>query len=124
MFARVLRDYRTQYHDPVTLVVGDLVELGARDSEWPEFIWGTDPGGRSGWIPGRVLTGDRGTVCCIADYSARELDADAGETLRLIRETGGWWWCENARRHQGWLPATHLEIVTAPLPGATTGANA
>ncbi len=110
MKARVTRDYRTQYHDPVTIAVGDSVSLGARDSEWPRFVWGTDPGGRSGWIPDDVLDRDNGQARCTEDYSARELDVDATETVHLLRETGGWWWCENARGQQGWVPATHLDI--------------
>ena len=110
MIAIALRDYRTQYHDPVMIAVGEGVVLGARDTEWPQFIWGTDMQGRSGWIPERVLDGDAGTVRCIEDYSARELDVDVGESLRLLRETGGWWWCENAGGAQGWVPATHLQV--------------
>lgn len=110
MKAIVVRNYRTQYPDPVTIAVGEVVVLGARDTEWPQFIWGTDRCGRSGWIPERVLGGDAGTVRCIEAYSARELDVDVGDDVRLLRETGGWWWCENARGAQGWVPATHLQI--------------
>lgn len=121
MQARVLRDYRTQYAEPITMSVGERVVLGARDTEWPEFIWGTDVRGRSGWVPARVLDRDRGDACCIVDYSARELDADAGETLNLIHETGGWWWCENARQQQGWLPATHLDLDDAQAPRRADG---
>lgn len=110
MFALALRDYRTQYHDPVVIKVGELVVLGARDTEWPSFIWGADAQGRSGWIPDRVLDRDSDVAQCIEDYSARELDVDAGESLRLLHETGGWWWCENARGQQGWVPATHLDL--------------
>lgn len=121
MQARVLRDYRTQYPDPIAISVGEPVVLGARDTEWPEFIWGTDVRGRSGWVPARVLDRDHGDACCIADYSARELDADVGETLDLIHETGGWWWCENARQQQGWLPATHLDLDDTQAPRHADG---
>ena len=110
MHARVARNYRTQYHDPVTIVVGETVLLGARDDEWPRFIWGTDPYGRSGWIPDDVLDRDSGEARCIRDYSARELDVDVDESLQLLAETGGWWWCENTRGQQGWVPATHLNL--------------
>jgi hypothetical protein len=44
------------------------------------------------------------------DYTARELDADAGQRVMLIDEAGGWWWCENEQGAQGWLPARDLEI--------------
>ncbi|HSX60552.1 MAG TPA: SH3 domain-containing protein [Tahibacter sp.] len=110
MYAVLLRDYRTQYRDPVRFSRGEPVTLGARDTEWPEFIWATDAAGRSGWVHERYLDGDRGTVAAARDYTARELDADAGERVRLIEEAGGWWWAENDRGAQGWLPARDLSM--------------
>lgn len=110
MFAVLLRDYRTQYHDPVRFARGDAVVVGARDTEWPEFLWATDAAGRSGWVHQSYLAGDRGTVLGARDYTARELDADAGERVRLIEQAGGWWWAENERGAQGWLPARDLSM--------------
>lgn len=110
MFAVVLRDYRTQYHDPVRFERGDRIVAGARDTEWPEFIWATDPAGRSGWVHQSYLAGESGTVTATRDYTARELDADAGERVRLIEQAGGWWWVENERGAQGWLPARDLSM--------------
>lgn len=110
MRARLLRDYRTQYHDPVRFVRGDAVQAAQRDTEWPEFLWATDAGGRSGWVHQDYLDGDRGKVSAVRDYSARELDAAAGEAVRLIEQAGGWWWVENERGEQGWLPARDLSI--------------
>jgi SH3-like domain-containing protein len=108
--ARVVRDYRTQYPDPVRFAQGETVAVGARDTEWPEFVWATDAGGRSGWVHQRYLDADRGTARATRDYSARELDASAGEQVRLIEEAGGWWWCESATGAQGWLPARDLDL--------------
>jgi SH3-like domain-containing protein len=108
--ARLVRDYRTQYHDPVRFARGESVLVGVRDSEWPEFVWATDAGGRSGWVHQRYLDGDHGEARATRDYTARELDATAGEEVHLIEEAGGWWWCENATGAQGWLPARDLQI--------------
>ncbi|MBL8297581.1 MAG: SH3 domain-containing protein [Rhodanobacteraceae bacterium] len=110
MWAVLLRDYHTQYPDPVCFVRGDAIVAGARDTEWPEFIWATDPAGRSGWVHQSYLSADRGSVLGLRDYSARELDASAGERVRLIEQAGGWWWAENERGVQGWLPARDLSM--------------
>lgn len=110
MVAVLLRDYRTQYADPVRFARGEPVQVGARDTEWPEFLWATDPAGRSGWVHQSYLGGERGTVTATRAYSARELDAVAGERVRLIEQAGGWWWVENEHGAQGWLPARDLSM--------------
>ncbi|UXI69194.1 SH3 domain-containing protein [Tahibacter amnicola] len=110
MIATLLRDYQTQYADPVRFARGENVLVGERDTEWPQFIWATDGGGRSGWVHESYLSGDRGHVQAVRDYTARELDAVAGEKVRLLEEAGGWWWVENGRGEQGWLPARDLSM--------------
>jgi hypothetical protein len=110
MYARLLRDYRTQYRDPLRFGAGESVELGARDTDWPEFIWATDRHGRSGWAHESFLDRDHGIAIARRDYTARELDAASGERVRLIEQAGGWWWTENTRGEQGWLPARDLDI--------------
>ncbi|MCC7249680.1 MAG: hypothetical protein IT473_13745 [Lysobacter sp.] len=35
MQARVVRDYRTQYENPIRFAKGEIVTLGERDTEWP-----------------------------------------------------------------------------------------
>jgi SH3-like domain-containing protein len=115
--AVLLRDYRTQYHDPVRFARGERVQVGARDTEWPEFLWATDAAGRSGWVHQSYLDGDHGDVAAARDYSARELHADAGQQVRLIEPAGGWWWAEDARGEQGWLPARDLRIADDTAAG-------
>jgi hypothetical protein len=108
--ARVVRDYRTQYADPVRFARGETVVVDRRDTEWPEFLWATDPDGRSGWVHERYLDADHGIARAVRDYDARELDATRGERVRLVEEAGGWWWCENQQGAQGWLPARDLDL--------------
>lgn len=47
------------------------------------------------------------------DYSARELDADPGQLVQLLRPLNGWIWC---RRHGdgelGWLPLEKLKQLS------------
>lgn len=111
MRARVIREYRTQYRNPIGFRAGETVRTGARDGEWPAFVWTTTADGNAGWAPVewlRPLGGDRAEA--LRDYSARELDAAAGDEVALRHEHGGWWWATHADGREGWLPATHLEI--------------
>jgi Variant SH3 domain len=108
--ARVVRDYRTQYANPIRFAAGEIVTLGARDTEWPAFIWSITQDGNAGWAPVDWLTplGD-GRAEALRDYSAQELDVDASDDVVLHSELGGWWWCERMDGIRGWVPANCLE---------------
>lgn len=112
MRARAVRDYRTQYADPIRFARGDVVALGARDTEWPSFAWTTTADGNAGWAPVDWLQpqGD-GRAVALRDYSAQELDVRAGDTVALLHALGDWWWCAHADGRRGWLPARDLEPI-------------
>jgi hypothetical protein len=107
--ARITRDYRTQYANPIRFAAGDVVILGERDTEWPAFIWAITADGNAGWAPFDWLKplGD-GRAEALRDYSAQELDVDADDEIALLHELGGWWWCERADGRCGWVPAEHM----------------
>lgn len=109
MRARVVRDYRTQYANPIRFAAGEIVTLGERDTEWPAFIWTITADGNAGWAPLDWLKplGDSRAEA-LRDYSAQELDADAGDTVELLFELGGWWWASHDNGSFGWLPASNL----------------
>lgn len=108
--ARVVRDYRAQYANPIRFAAGDVVTLGARDTEWPAFVWTINADGNAGWAPIDWLTplGD-GRAEALRDYSAQELDVDAGDEVELHHTLGGWWWCEREDGQRGWVPDGHLQ---------------
>jgi hypothetical protein len=110
--AHVVRDYRTQYANPIRFAAGDSVTLGERDTEWPAFIWAITQDGNAGWAPFDWLRplGD-GRAEALRDYSAQELDVDAGDDVVLHSELGGWWWAERRDGRCGYVPAGHLEPV-------------
>lgn len=116
MRARLLCDYRSAYPHPIRFHAGQVVALGVRDEEWPAFAWVGTGDGNAGWAPHawlRLL--DDGHAEALRDYDARELDADAGESVLLHHEHGGWWWSERADGAQGWLPASDLELLQDTL---------
>ena len=110
MQARIVRDYRTQYANPIKFAQGELVTLGERDTEWPAFIWTTTADGNAGWASFDWLKPlDDGRAEALRGYSAQELDVGAGDEVALHHEIGGWWWCESAEGCFGWVPAEHLD---------------
>ncbi|WP_454257005.1 SH3 domain-containing protein [Pseudoxanthomonas mexicana] len=112
MRARAVRDYRTQYANPIRFARRDVVALGARDTEWPAFAWTTTADGNVGWAPVDWLQPrDDGHAVALRDYSAQELDVRAGDTVALQHELGGWWWCTHADGRSGWLPARDLDLI-------------
>ncbi len=110
MKARLLRAYARQHADPIVFRAGDVVLVGVRDEEWPEFWWATDPRGRSGWVHRQFIAGTEGMTTATRDYDACELDAAEGDIVELIEEAGGWWWSVDVHGQRGWLPARDLEI--------------
>ena len=110
MKARIVRNYRSQYTNPIRFAAGELVTLGERDTEWPAFIWTITRNGTASWAPFNWLKPlDDVKAEALHDYSAQELDVDAGDDVVLHSELGGWWWSEHADGRIGWVPAAHLE---------------
>lgn len=109
--ARVIATHRAPDRPAIRVAPGDAVTLGERDGDWPEFVWTTLATGLGGWIPSVLFDRDHGEATARQDYDTRELDADAGEVLVLHRELAQWWWAENERGEQGWIPARVLEPI-------------
>ena len=106
MHAKLRAHYRAKNRQPLAVATGETVTLGIRDVDWPEFFLATDARGRNGWIHQSCLDGN----VALRDFDARELDANAGDEVRLIELLGGWWWAENEIGERGWLPERVLAI--------------
>jgi hypothetical protein len=71
--------------EPLQLVVGEEVQVGQRDTEWPGFVFVTATHG-AGWVPARHLSHDSGKAVVQVPYDTTELHTLEGEALELIRE--------------------------------------
>lgn len=90
---------------PVRVDVGDRVDVGERDTEWPAFVFVTSPRG-SGWIPERLLQ-RRGASTVVAEpYDTTELPTEKGDELEVLVEdlASGWLWCRAKTGREGWVP--------------------
>lgn len=112
---RVVRAYLAQYANPIQFPAGAIVSLGEPDTEWPAFAWTTTADGNAGWAPVDWLKalGD-GRAQALRDYSAKEVTADVGEEGHAAHGYGGWTWIFTDRGASGWIPDTHLEILSEP----------
>ncbi|MBJ7608854.1 MAG: hypothetical protein JF887_05420 [Candidatus Dormibacteraeota bacterium] len=88
------------------LDVGDRVQVGERDTEWPEFVFVTATHG-SGWVPARHLSHPLAAAGVEVPYDITELATAPGEVLDVVMadDLSGWLWCRSSRGGEGWVPA-------------------
>jgi len=101
---------------PLQLVDGERVDVGDRDSEWPEFVFVTASHG-TGWVPARHLSATSGTAVVQIAYDTTELPTQAGDVLEVVAEdlTSGWFWCREHDGREGWVPINTLEAAESPI---------
>ncbi len=114
---RTTSAYAAKYADPIRFESGELIKLGGRDTEFPEFLWATDAQGREGWVhQSKFLVTSEKNAVTTAHYNAVELTVRSGELVDAEEALGDWSWCRNSSGKEGWLPNHLLERVTEVLP--------
>ncbi|CAN5172427.1 hypothetical protein BH20ACT5_BH20ACT5_19230 [soil metagenome] len=100
----------------VQLSVGDDVQVGERDTEWPEFVFVTARHG-TGWVPARQLSQPAAAAVVRTAYDTTELPTRVGEILEVLAEDldSGWLWCRSSAGRVGWVP---VRTVDAAPPDA------
>jgi hypothetical protein len=96
---------------PLRLSVGQRVDAGDRDTEWPEFVFVTAPQG-AGWVPARHLSAPSGSAVVETGYDTTELPTQAGDMLDVLAEdlASGWLWCRSGEGREGWVPLNTLDV--------------
>jgi variant SH3 domain-containing protein len=109
---RARRAHAVPDRPPIRLAVGDTVEAGGRDTDWPEFVFVTTSDG-CGWVPARYLSGPSGRAVMQTAYDTSELATEAGEILEVLVEDSqsGWVWCRSADGREGWVPLNTLDEI-------------
>ena len=110
---KILKEYKTQYENPIVLNVGEKVILGEEEKEekWKGWIWAESKDNK-GWIPLQIieinLNNKTGKI--IEFYSAKELDVEEGDFIEKIKSLNGWTWAKNIRTtEEGWIPNEIIE---------------
>ncbi len=108
---RVIAPYQVAYPDPIVVSAGDEIIVGEEDAEYPGWVWCTNAGGKSGWLPLNCIERSGEANEARYDYSAVELSAEVGEELKASRQESGWAWCVNKNNRGGWIPLANLEKI-------------
>lgn len=111
--AVVVKAYKNQYPDPICVVVGDVVALGKHDETWQGWIWAENTT-HSGWIPEQMIASDDGkSGKILADYTAKELTVNVGETVTVLQTLNRWCWVKHSvSNDEGWLPEENLTSLS------------
>lgn len=111
----VTKAHRSEFPNPITFPQGAPLSVGERyqgDEGWENWFLCSTPGQESGWVPAQVIEKlDEHTGRAREDYSARELDVNAGERLLVSRDLNGWFWCTREDvGESGWVPQANLQV--------------
>ena len=110
----VVKEYKSNYPDPIILRKGEKVRLGeAYDGpeDWPGWLFCYKPdASHGGWVPEQLIIKDGTYGLLKENYSAAELDVVTGERLRAVNELNGWVWCIDEAGAEGWVPKNCLEV--------------
>lgn len=110
--ARIIREYRIQYTDPLCVVAGEKVAVGREDNEFPGWKWCRASSGHEGWVPVELLSDATATeTTVLRDYSSRELAVQPGEQVTIEDGRHEWLLVRNTRGERGWIPASHVEAL-------------
>lgn len=109
--------HRSEYPDPIVLKQGDALIVGERydgSEGWDDWYFCSTSAHAGGWVPAQVIARQAdGSGHATEDYTARELDVDAGDVLVGGRVLNGWVWCRrDSPAGEGWVPL--LAVQTTP----------
>jgi len=110
---RIIKDYKTQYENPIVLNVGEKVSLGEEEKEekWKGWIW-AESDLNKGWVPIQILeiSEDKKTGTILEFYSAKELNVEKDDLIEKIISLNGWTWSRHLRTgNEGWIPDEIIE---------------
>ena len=104
MLLEVITPHRSNYPNPISFKIGDVLVLGKEDDEYPGWIRVKTRDGNEGWAPKQYIDSSVQPAVANENYSARELDTEPGDILELIYRLNDWVWVRNAAGSLGWIP--------------------
>ena len=109
---RVTESRPRDHVETIRISPGDVVGVGHRNQQYPEFLWCASEYGLQGWVAEAYLemTGEKEAVA-LREYDATQLTVVKGEVLDVVDRQGAFILCRNAGGAQGWVPRRVLEDV-------------
>ncbi len=113
MDGKVIQSYQAVYLEALQMTKGDVLQVVRRDNEYPGWVWCTDARGKGGWIPETYLDLASKDAVALQDYTAAELTVQAGDQVDIAYEESGWMWVTDGAGCSGWVPATHIQVISS-----------
>lgn len=112
----VVKAHKNEFSNPINFKKGALLTIGEKyegSEDWADWYFCTTPGQEGGWVPEQLFERlDGATGLAVEDYTAFELDVDAGEMLTGVKTLNGWVWCRHLSGNgEGWLPLENLQSI-------------
>ena len=108
---RVTTSRARDHIENIRFRASDVLSVGHRNQQYPEFVWCASEDGHAGWVPEtRLRMTDPGEAIATSDYDAAQLTVVKDDILDVLERTDSWVRCRNASGVEGWVPVT---IVTA-----------
>ncbi|MFD1019577.1 SH3 domain-containing protein [Thalassobacillus hwangdonensis] len=114
---KITDNYRTNYPNPITLTKGQSVIVGEKyegEEDWDHWIFCyTVDESSGGWVQEQLIERSGGTGTILEDYTAKELNVDAGDRVLQLKELNGWYWVRHAANsEEGWIPKEVTKLHT------------
>ncbi|GHO44264.1 SH3 domain-containing protein [Ktedonospora formicarum] len=115
----VTKDYQASSPDPISVEAYESFAVSEKRSAWEDnpawiWVWCTDQRGKSGWMPKNIIHMDADTKVGMTSsaYNAIELTVTVGQKLTIEHEESGWYWCYDQLGNHGWVPISHVLILS------------
>lgn len=109
---RVMRAYKSPYHDPILFRKGERVTFGQEfkeDPDWKNWVW-CEGNSKKAWVPKQYIIIDGANGVFKKDYNAMELSVKVGEELVVYEVVNGFGMSEKPDGTKGWVPMRNLEV--------------
>ena len=91
----------------IELEVGDTVQLGERNGQYPDWIHCRSD--KTGWVAIRVLSMQENNASVNENYTSEEMTVTAGDIVETIYELNGWYWCKRlSDKKEAWIEKSNL----------------
>ena len=64
-----------------------------------------------GWVPESYLEIFETNCKAVQDYDATELTVKIGEEFLIEKEESGWFWLNDEKGKEGWVPKKNVRII-------------
>jgi hypothetical protein len=110
MKVKVIREYISEFSNPLKLRKGDIVVIDHSKDKHAGWKFGKINDNEA-WIPKAYLDVNGKLGKLNRDYNATELSLKEGQVLEVLYEESGWFWCKTGEGKYGWYPKEATEAV-------------